>query len=417
MIAEIICVGTELLLGNIVNTNAEYLARGCALAGLSCYYQITVGDNPERMETVFRNALTRSDIVLINGGLGPTPDDLTTEVAARVFGRKLVEDEQTRRHIDESIKRYLATNPRVQFTSNNLKMAVVPEGAVLLQNANGQAPGIILEENGKTAVLLPGPPDEMIPMFRNQVLPWLLKKQKQAIVSRTIKIVNLGESMVAAGIDDMISAQTNPTIATYAKTGEVHVRITSAADNEKDAENLLAPDTEELERRFRGNIFTENEDETLEEACLRLLKEKNLTLATAESCTGGMIASRIVNVPGASDSFLQGFITYSNAAKEKYLSVRHETLEEFGAVSEETAREMASGGAAASGCDVCIISTGIAGPGGGTEKKPVGLVYIGCCVRGRVQLKELHLSGNRSKIRTAAAQHALVLLWEMLKEA
>ncbi|HUM82497.1 MAG TPA: competence/damage-inducible protein A [Lachnospiraceae bacterium] len=414
MTAEIVCVGTEILLGNIVNTNAVYMASGCAEAGMACYYQTVVGDNPERMEEAIKTALGRADIVLINGGLGPTPDDLTTEVAARVFGRKLIMDAGTKEHLIKSVRKYLDTNPLAKFTENNYKMAMVPEGSVLLENANGQAPGIILEDHGKTAILLPGPPNEFRPMFKNQVMPYLMKKSKHAIVSRTVKIVNLGESMVAARIDDLIQSQTNPTIATYAKTGEVHIRITASAGTPDEAEKLLLPLTEEIERRFGNCIFTENEEETLEESCVRLLKERVLTLTTAESCTGGMVASRIVGVAGASDVFLQGLVTYSNEAKKKYLGVNSETLEAHGAVSPETAFEMASHGCKNSGTDVCLATTGIAGPGGGTPEKPVGLVYIACCIGGRTAVKKLNLSGSREKIRTQSAQHALILLHDCI---
>jgi nicotinamide-nucleotide amidase len=417
MVAEIICVGTEILLGNIVNTNAHFMAERLSEAGLTCYYQTAVGDNPKRMSDTIRTALKRSDIVLINGGLGPTEDDLTIEIAAKVLKRKLVEDPKTLSHIKKSVAKYVRSNKRVTATANNWKMALIPEGSETFQNANGQAPGIVMEENGKCVILLPGPPNELLPMFDEQVMPYLRKKQDRVLVSRTAKIVELGESMVADRITDLYDAQTNPTIATYAKTGEVHVRMTASAATESEAGKLLRPMTAEMKKRFGDLIFTFDEKVTLEESIVRTAAKKKLTLTCAESCTGGMIASRIVNVPGASDVLMQGLVTYSNDAKRKYLGVRESTLSEHGAVSAETAEEMSRGGCRKTGTDLCIASTGIAGPGGGTKEKPVGLVFISCCCRGEVRTEELHLGGNRMKIRTTAAQRALVLLRRCLTDA
>lgn len=412
MIVEIVSVGTEILLGNIVNTNAAYLSEKCAELGLSCYYQTVVGDNEERMTEVMENALSRSDVVICSGGLGPTEDDKTKEVACKVMREQMVEDGATRQRIEEYMENYVKSNPGYIVTDNNWKQAMIPEHGIVLNNDNGTAPGLIIDKNQKTMILLPGPPIEMKPMFENQVFQHLRNKQPEIIYSTTVKICGSGESYVETVIRDMIDSQTNPTIATYAKTGEVHLRLTAKAETEEEAKELIKPMRNELEKRFGDYIYTEDEEETLEMAVVRLLMEKKLTLTTVESCTGGAISARIVNVPGASDVLMQGFVTYSNEAKHSLVGVSNETLKEFGAVSEETAREMAEGAVRTTGTDVAISVTGIAGPGGGTKQKPVGLVYIGCDCKGKTKVKELHLTGNRTKIREQSVAQALTLLRE-----
>ena len=285
MVAELVCVGTELLLGNIVNTNAAYLSEMCARLGLSMYYQTVVGDNEERMYGVISQAVERSDVVILCGGLGPTQDDMTKEVAAKVMGKKLVEDEHSRRCIQEYMDNYLISHPDMTLTANNWKQAVVPEGAIVLDNANGTAPGLILEENGKLVILLPGPPNELIPMFENQVYPFLHSRQPEVIYSRMVKVCGIGESMLEEQIRDLIDSQTNPTIATYAKTGEVHLRITARAEDEAAAKKMIKPMIRELKERFGKNIYTTDEKKTLEDCVVDLLKDQKLTLTTVESCT------------------------------------------------------------------------------------------------------------------------------------
>lgn len=412
MTVELISVGTELLLGNIINTNAAYLAEHCAILGLSCYHQSVVGDNEERLEEELRRALSRSDVVILSGGLGPTKDDLTKEVTARVFGWELKEDAHTRARIQE----YFERNPKRKITENNWKQALVPEGATVVDNHNGTAPGLILEESGKTAVLLPGPPNELKPMFERDIAPYLNKREPEGIYSRMIKICGMGESQVEAQITDLMERE-NPTLAPYAKTGEVHLRVTAKAGDEEQAETLIRPVEEELYRRFGDLIYTDREEVTLEAAVVRLLEERHLTLTTAESCTGGLLAGRIVNVPGASNVYQEGHITYSNEAKEKLLRVKHETLETYGAVSPQTAAEMAAGAAEAAGADAALSVTGIAGPDGGSKEKPVGLVYIGCQVKGRTRVEEYHFAGNREKNREFSVVNALTLLREELMKA
>ncbi|MCI8374815.1 MAG: competence/damage-inducible protein A [Lachnospiraceae bacterium] len=406
MIVELISVGTEILLGNIVNTNAAYLSEKCAQLGLSLYYQTVVGDNPDRLEETLRLALGRSDVVILGGGLGPTQDDLTKEVAARVLGKKLVEDPHSR----ELIQRFFDTRGMKEITENNWKQALVPEGAIVVDNDNGTAPGLILEEGEKIVILLPGPPGEMKPMFEKDIFPYLNKKQPEVIVSEMIKICGMGESKVESMIRDLIEKQSNPTIATYAKIGEVHLRLTAKAADEAAAKKLMKPVIRELKVRFGGHIYTTDEMVTLEESVVGLLKEQQLTLTTVESCTGGLFTGRLVNVQGASEVLKQGFITYSNKAKRKLIGVKKLTLKEFGAVSDKTAKEMAKGAILTTGSDVAVSITGIAGPDGGTKEKPVGLVYIAVSVKGAMQVEEYHFTGNRMKIRESAVTAALTLL-------
>lgn len=410
MIVELISVGTELLLGNIVNTNAAFLAGQCALLGLSMYHQSVVGDNEERLAETIQTALDRSDIVILSGGLGPTQDDITKETAAKVLNIPLVEDVHSRERIEE----YFKNSQFKIITDNNWKQAQVPEGCIVVDNKNGTAPGIIMEKNGKSVILLPGPPNELIPMFKNDIFPYLNKLQPEIIYSVMVKICGLSESYVETKIVDLIDNQTNPTIATYAKTGEVHLRVTARASDDKEAKKLVKPVIKELKTRFGEHIYSTDENTTLEETIIALLKEKNLTLTTAESCTGGLLAARLTNVSGVSEVFKQGFVTYSNRAKRKLLDVKKNTLKIFGAVSEKTAKEMAKNGAFITGSDVCVSITGLAGPNGGTQEKPVGLVYIACCYNNTITVKEFHFKGERNKIRELATVNALTLLRECI---
>ena len=412
MIVELVSVGTELLLGNIVNTNTQYLAEQCALLGLSLYHQSVVGDNHDRLAEVVKTALGRSDVVILTGGLGPTEDDLTKEVCAEVMGYKLVEDPHTREHLEQFFK----NNIYKEIPDNNWKQAMVPEGALVLDNHNGMAPGLILEKDGKTAILLPGPPAELYPMFKEQVYPYLQKQQPEMIRSAVVKICGMGESQVEDKLLDLISGQTNPTIATYAKTGEVSVRVTARAKTEEEAKTLVKPVVKEIKNRLGDCVYSVKERETLEEAVVKLLHKYELTVTTAESCTGGLLAGRLVNVPGASEVFREGFITYSNKSKRKYLEVSKSTLKKYGAVSPQTAREMATGGGFATDSDACVAVTGIAGPDGGTEDKPVGLVYIAAYMKDKVKVEEYRFKGNRAKIREQAVVKALDLLRRSILE-
>lgn len=409
MVVELISVGTEILLGNIVNTNAAYLAEQCARLGLSCYYQSVVGDNAERLQGTLQQALERSDIVILGGGLGPTQDDLTKEVTARVLGLKLVEDAHSR----ERIREYMEARG-LTVTENNWKQALAPEGAIVVDNENGTAPGLIIEKGDKRVILLPGPPGEMRPMFEKDIYPYLNKLQPGVIYSRTVKVCGVGESIAETMIQDLITAQSNPTIATYAKTGEVHLRVTAKAESEKEARKLVKPVVKELKSRFGNSIYTTDTDVTLEKSVVDLLIANHLTVSTAESCTGGLVSARLINVPGASEVFKAGYVSYSNKTKRKLIGVKRSSLEKYGAVSSVVAKEMAKGAALLSKADVTVAVTGIAGPDGGSETKLVGLVYIGCQVCGENVVKEYHFKGNRNKIREASVVAALGLMRECI---
>ncbi|CUH92642.1 competence/damage-inducible protein A [Herbinix luporum] len=423
MTVELISIGTELLLGNIINTNATYLSIQCAKLGFTLYHQITVGDNEVRLSDVIKTAQDRSDIIILTGGLGPTSDDITKETLAKVVGRELVMDEHSKERILSYYKQLYAydTNKVLPkglelITENNWKQALKIRDSIVIDNDNGTAPGYIVEDKNKIFILLPGPPGEMIPMFENHILPYLKKLQDKVFLSKMVKICGIGESKAETMIMDLIKSQTNPTIAPYAKSGEVHFRITAGADKEEEAEALIKPIIKELKARFGNNIYTTREDITLEKAVIDLLINYKLTLATAESCTGGLLSGRIVNVAGASQVFTEGFITYSNQAKIKYLNVNPDTLNTYGAVSEETAKEMALGLIKTTGCDVAVAVTGIAGPDGGTKEKPVGLVYISCSIKGKTFVKRCNFKGNRAKIREQSVVAALDLVRRSILE-
>lgn len=411
MVVELISVGTEILLGNIVNTNAAYLSKQCADLGLSCFYQSVVGDNDGRLREAVRIGLSRADIVIFTGGLGPTQDDLTKETVAEVMNKRLVMDEDSKDHLIAYFDKR-----GIELTVNNWKQAMVPDGSMVLMNENGTAPGIIMEENGKIAVLLPGPPNELIPMFENQVKPYLLQKTDGVLHSVTVKLCGVGESKVETMIEDLINQQSNPTIATYAKTGEVHIRITAKEADENKAKQLIKPLVKEVKKRFGTHVYTTDEDVTLEQAVVELLMDKGFTLTTAESCTGGMIAARLTDVPGVSEIYKTGFVTYANKSKKRELGVKKKTLKEHGAVSPQVAFEMAKGALEKTKAQVSLSVTGIAGPGGGSDEKPVGLVYIGCNVCGKIVTEKYNFNGNRAKVRESTVVAALTLLRKCVME-
>lgn len=411
MNAEIMAVGTELLLGDIVNTNAQYLAKELALLGIGIYRQTTVGDNEDRLKKALDEALKESDIVITTGGLGPTPDDLTKEVSAKVFHQELVIHEPSKRVIES----YFRNNDRA-LKNGNLKQAMFPESALVLDNPNGTAPGcILLGPNHKFIVNLPGPPREMIPMFEDKVKPFLVQFMDHTIVSKTLRCIGLGEWDMATRVKDLIDDSVNPTVAPYAKDGESILRITARAKTEEEARTMMAPVEEEIRLRIGDYIYGTDED-TLEEVIGEELLAHNRSIAIAESITGGMIASRLLSFTGGMSKVLhEGFITYSDAAKVKYLGVSEETLKAFGAVSEETCREMAEGLHRETGREVCLVSTGIAGPTGGTEKKPVGLVYIGIYMDGTTKVFKRYFTGDRDRIRLRTTIAALDYLRRLMK--
>lgn len=400
MKAEILAVGTEILLGDIVNTNSQFIAQGLAELGIDVYYQSVVGDNPERMKKAMHTAFDRADIIITTGGLGPTEDDLTKEIGAQYFGRKLILDKTSL----ERIKIFFSKINKT-INDNIAKQAMIPEGSIPLYNINGTAPGIIIEDSNKILVMMPGPPKEMKPMFINQVKPYLAEKQEYTLVSRVLRVAGVGEGAMEERVRDIIDTQINPTVAPYAKETEAILRITAKAENPQMAEELINPVAEKIYERFGTNIYGEGET-SLQETVAKILLEINKKIAVAESCTGGLVASKLIEYPGISQVFVEGAVTYSNDAKMRRLGVKKETLDKYGAVSAETAIEMAQGIAMTAGTDIGLSTTGVAGPGP-SEGKDEGLVYVGTYIDGKTYVNEFHFAGNRANIRELAAYTAL----------
>ena len=393
------CVGTEILLGNIVNTNAAFLAEEIAKMGLTSYYQTVVGDNAARLEDTLRLALSRSDIVILCGGLGPTEDDLTKEIASKVANKTLFMHEESKKRLEDYfVKRGL------KLTDNNYKQALIPEDSIVLTNNNGTAPGVIIPYENKYMILLPGPPVELKAMFNESVVPFLRKISPVIFLSRTVKIVSVGESIAETMIKDLIDTQTNPTIATYAKTGEVHIRVTASGKDEKECESLIKPVVRELQKRFGNNIYTTHDEVSLEKSIVDLLLSGGLKVTTVESCTAGMVASRLVNVSGASEVFKYSLVTYCDEAKRKLAGVKKSTLDRHTAVSKETAEEMVKNLDAPLKSDVCVGVTGYA------DGADAGHVFIACNVHGSTEVREFNFVGNRLKVRESATTQALVLM-------
>lgn len=400
MNAEIIAVGTELLLGQIVNTNAQYISERLSQAGVSVFFETVVGDNPARLTSALSLAMSRADILIITGGLGPTADDLTKETAAELCGKKLVLHQPSL----DAIKGFFDSIGR-EMTQNNVKQAMMPEGCIILKNDYGTAPGCIIEKDNKYIVLMPGPPREMKPMFDEQVFPFLKNLCGKGIYSRVLRIFGIGESALEEQIRDLTQS-TNPTVAPYAKEGEVTLRITANASSPDEAQKLIDGTELQIRNRIGNAVYAIGDDASMASAVGSLLLHKGKTIAVAESCTGGMIASMLTDVPGISSVFTEGVVTYANEAKER-LGVSHETLLKYGAVSEQTAKEMAQSVRLRAGADIGISTTGIAGPGGGTPEKPVGLVYIGFSAKDKTYAVRLNLIGERNRIRRSAALNAL----------
>ncbi len=405
MIAELICVGTELLMGQVLNTDAQFMARALVPLGVNVYHQVTVGDNAGRLLDVLETALKRADVAILSGGLGPTGDDLTKETVARCFGRKMVNDEQALFTLHERFDRQ-----NREMTPNNLKQAVFPEGSIILPNPNGTAPGCIVErEDGKAAILLPGPPRELMPMFTQSVMPYLEKRTEQKLFSRELRIFGKGESTVEYELRDLIAAQDNPTIAPYAEMNEVTLRVTARCQDVAEGKAMVQVVIDEIVDRL-GDVVYSVDGIKMPAVCIGLLEAQGKTLAVAESCTGGMLTSTLVDVPGCSQVLLEGCVTYSDAAKFRRLGVSGATLRKHGAVSSECVKEMAMGMRRTAGTDYALATTGIAGPGGGTKRKPVGLVYVALATEHGVTVKELRLNGDRGRIRHSALLHALDML-------
>ncbi|HWR40427.1 MAG TPA: competence/damage-inducible protein A [Patescibacteria group bacterium] len=404
MIVEIVSTGTELLLGQIVNTSAPYLARRLNELGFSVLFQSTVGDNRERMSQVIAHALERSDIVITSGGLGPTLGDITKEVAATLLNRTMYLD----KHSEDRIRQMFAAR-HICMTDNNLRQAMIPEGGIVLDNQCGTAPGVVLEtEDGKIIIHLPGPPFELEAMFEDAVEPYLRQRYglQGVIVSRVLRTFGLGESLLEERIHDHLLQQGNPTIALLARSGEIHVRITAQGKDAAAANRLIATKEAQLRERLDEYIFS-TDDESLETLVGRLLQEKKLTLALAESCTGGLVTSRVTDVSGSSAYLMGAVVCYDNRIKADVVGVNPRTLETEGAVSEPVACQMAEGIRSRLKTQMGIGITGIAGPDGGSPEKPVGLVFIAVAGPAGVQCHRHYFSGGRDSIKKRTAQTAL----------
>ena len=409
MRVELVSVGTELLLGDIVNTNTAYLSKELAALGIGVFRQTTVGDNRERLLKTLESAFLENDTVIITGGLGPTDDDITKECAAEYFGREFYFHEYSWVKILERLTR----SGRNIITENNKKQAMIPEGAIVLENYCGTAPGIIIEENNKRIVLLPGPPREMRDMFEKSVKPYLEKFSSKQFISKYVRFYGIGESLLETKIKDIMDNQTNPTLALYAKTGEVLLRITASGDNKEECEDLIRKQLDEIEKRVGEYIYFVGDEDIsstqteMNTVVANLLIENKFTIAIAESLTGGKISSMLVEKSGISEAFLEGIVCYSNKSKINTLGVREETLAKFGAVSEEVAKEMALGAAKRLGADFAVVTTGIAGPNSDESGKPVGLAYIGIYAQGDISVKECLFTGDRELIRYRTSVEAL----------
>ena len=406
MKAEIISLGTELLLGSILNTNARFISQKLAEIGLDLYYQTTIGDNPSRLTESIKKAVGRSDVVIITGGLGPTVDDITIETISKLTGRRLVLNEK----VLEDLKDYFKLR-RLKVPAESLRQAYMPEGATIIRNTVGTAPGIITEYKGKMIICLPGPPRELEPIFENKIMPYIKKEFKGTwvIISRTIKTTGLAESQVDKKVRDLLKLRPPTTVGIYAKLGEVDLTIMAKAESVKKAADAIERVEKKIRQRLKWHIFG-HDDDTLEGSAANILNKKKIKLAIAESCTGGLVANRLTDVSGSSKYFLMGIVAYSNDIKTNILGVSEESIKRYGAVSENVALEMANGIRFLACADIGIGITGIAGPAGATRAKPVGLVYIALTGCGKSIVKEFRFKGSRQEIKFQASQTALDML-------
>ena len=409
---EILSVGTELLMGQIANTDAQYISKKLPEAGAGVFYHSVVGDNPGRLKECLGAALERADIVITTGGLGPTQDDLTKQVIADFFGLKLIEDAESRSRIDSFFEKR-----GMKATPNNYRQSLVPEGSQVLLNDNGTAPGCIISGTGtyegKTVIMLPGPPKELIPMFDKYVMDYYRSRADSKLVSCFIRICGCGESLVETKLMKLIDGQTNPTYATYAKDGMVTVRVTASGNTEEEASELVRYGADQVAKLIGDDIYS-FDDEEPEEALVRMLKERSKTIAFAESLTGGMIAQKLTSVPGASAVVAGGVVSYTDAVKHKLLGVKQKTLTEHTAVSGQCCREMAEGIRQAVGSDIGVAVTGYAGPQVADEK--VGQVFIGVATAGFTYVKEFSFNGSRDRIRTLTAVNAIDLTRRIMQD-
>ena len=413
--AEIISVGTELLLGDIVNTDAAFISKRLAALGIAQFHQSTVGDNSGRLEETLAESIGRSDLVILTGGLGPTYDDLTKETAAKLMGRKLIMDSESLARIEARAKSF-----GFEMTENNKKQALIPEGSVVFKNNYGTAPGMSIEDHDKNklVVLLPGPPRECEPMFSEEVEPYLKRFTEKLLFSKTINIFGIGESKVETILRQLMLDSLNPTVAPYAKDGEVQLRVTASGRTEAECSTLCDEMIERISATEVGKYIYGIDAGTLEEALVKALIASGRHIAAAESCTGGYVAKRITNVSGSSEVLDGSIVTYANRVKEQFVHVSRETLSKYGAVSSQTAIEMARGVRELFGADIGVSTTGIAGPTGGTPDKPVGTVFVGISTKDHEEVRELHIGNGlatREYVRYISASNALHLALKTIK--
>ncbi len=409
MKCTILSVGTEILFGSIINTNTVYLSQQMNLLGVDVMYHMTVGDNPLRLKKMMEHAYIDCDLIITSGGLGPTQDDLTKEIIAEVFQEKIVPIPEQVEILESHFKKY--NRP---MTENNLKQANFPLHAIIFPNENGTAPGFAIEKDGKLIISMPGPPKEMIPMFEKSVKPFLEERTEGTIFHKTIRTFEIGESMLETKLLDLINGQSDPTLATYAKDHESTLRIASKRKTRQEAENAVNATLQNVRERIGEYIYSED-DEDLSQIVLQKLLRDGITLSAAESCTGGFFSKTVTDMPGISAVFDRGLVTYSNTAKMEELGVKSETLQKYGAVSAEIAIEMAEGLHKVSGSDMCIAITGVAGPSGGNQEKPVGLIYIGLWHKGKATAHQYQLrNSNRVSIRSNAVMHMFLVLYKAL---
>ena len=403
--AELIAVGTELLLGNIANTDAQMISQGLSQLGINVYYHTVVGDNPQRVRQAVDIARGRADILITTGGLGPTCDDLTKVAVAQAFGKELVYHEPSAQRIRE---RFAQRGTPV--TENNFQQAMVPEGCTVLDNDWGTAPGVAFQAGGTHVLMLPGPPRECAMMFRHRALPYLQQLADGVIASRTVKTFGIGESAAEALLRDLMNALHNPTLAPYAKPTGTELRITAHAPTREEALRLIAPVGEQVKAILGDKVIGVDVD-SLEEVCFALLKDRGLTVGTAESCTGGLLAKLLTDLPGSSAVFRGGVVSYTNGVKAGLLGVPQDLLDRYGAVSPQVAEAMAQGAKAALGCDIALSTTGVAGPDADDRGNPIGLVYLGLAWGDQCQVTEFRAGPvERERVRRQAAQTALDLL-------
>jgi len=407
---SILAVGTELLMGKTVNTNATELSKMINDLGHSVKYHLTIGDNPDRLASSLEFLLGVSDMVITTGGLGPTQDDLTKETIAKAFDLELKLDQKA---LDMMVDRF--KNFNVTMTENNKKQAYLPEGSITMYNDRGTAPGFISSSFDKIVAALPGPPREMRMMFDKSLKPFLLEKSDKVIKSEYINLFGIGESSAETRVEDIISNQTNPTIAIYANIGQVSLRITALANTEDEASELLKPVVAQITDRLKDYVLGYGE-KSLVDYTFEALYNSPYTLTIAESCTGGMIASELINYSGASKFLDRSFVTYSNEAKEEVLSVSKDILNKYGAVSEETCFAMLEGLEKNTTGDIHLAVTGIAGPTGGSPDKPIGLVYIGTRFNGKSFVKKFNFTGDRYVIRRRSMLSAMHMLLSGIKD-